>query len=168
MDAYWLTIYLILAGLVIVQALLLALQTWEHRRYVRSCMRGLDRYQPTGRVALFAPCKGLDLDLEANLRAILRQDYDNYEVTFIVESTDDPAYPAIRRAMAAHPSVPARVIVAGPRDRQRPEGPQSARGHASTCRIGSNIWRSSIPTPVRDRSGCGCWSRDWISRAWGP
>ena len=76
-------------------------------------MRGLERHQPTGRVALFAPCKGLDLDLEANLRALLRQDYDNYEVTFIVESTDDPAYPAIRRAMAEHPWVPARVVVAG-------------------------------------------------------
>ena len=41
------------------------------------------------------------------------QDYDDYEVTFIVESTDDPAYPAIRRAMAEHPWVPARVVVAG-------------------------------------------------------
>jgi cellulose synthase/poly-beta-1,6-N-acetylglucosamine synthase-like glycosyltransferase len=76
-------------------------------------MRGLDRHQPTGRVALFAPCKGLDLDLEGNLCALLRQDYDNYEVTFIVESADDPACPAIRRAMAAHPSVSARVVVAG-------------------------------------------------------
>ena len=113
MDAYWVTAYLILAGLVIVESLLLALQTWEHRRYVRSCMRGLARHQPTGRVALFAPCKGLDLDLEANLRAMLRQDYDDYEVTFIVENTDDPAYPAIRRAMAEHPWVPARVVVAG-------------------------------------------------------
>jgi ceramide glucosyltransferase len=113
MDAYWITGYLIFAGLVIVQSLLLALQTWEHRRYVRSCMRGLERHQATGRVALFAPCKGLDLDLEANLRAILRQDYDNYEVTFIVENTDDPAYPAIRRAMAEHPWVPTRVVVAG-------------------------------------------------------
>ena len=77
MEAYWVSAYLILAGLVIVQSLLLALLTWEHRRYVRSCMRGLDAHQPTGRVALFAPCKGLDLDLEANLRALLRQDYDN-------------------------------------------------------------------------------------------
>ena len=113
MDAYGITAYLILAGLAIVASLLLALQTWEHRRYVRSCMRNLARHQPTGRVALFAPCKGIDLDFETNLRAILRQDYDNYEVTFIVENTDDPAYAAIRRAMAAHAWVPARIIVAG-------------------------------------------------------
>jgi ceramide glucosyltransferase len=113
MDAYWVTAYLIIAGLVVTQALLLALQTWEHRRYVRSCMRGMHRHHPTGCVALFAPCKGLDVDLEGNLSALLRQDYDNYEVVFIVESADDPACTAIRAAMAAHPLVPARVVVAG-------------------------------------------------------
>jgi cellulose synthase/poly-beta-1,6-N-acetylglucosamine synthase-like glycosyltransferase len=113
MNAYWITAYLILASLAIIASLLLALQTWEHRRYARSCMRNLARHQPSGRVALFAPCKGIDIELEANLRAILRQDYDNYEVTFIVEDTDDPAYAAIRRAMAAHAWVPARIVVAG-------------------------------------------------------
>jgi ceramide glucosyltransferase len=113
MDAYWLTAYLILAGLVIVESLLLALLTWEHCRYARSCVRSAPRHQPAGRVALFAPCKGLDIDLETNLRALLEQDYDDYEVTFIVESADDPACPAIRRAMAAHRWVPARVVVAG-------------------------------------------------------
>ena len=113
MNAYWITAYLILAGLAIIESLLLALQTWEHRRYAQSCMRGLTRHQPTGRVALFAPCKGLDLDLEANLCALLQQDYDNYEVTFIVENTADLAYPVIRRVMSEHPWVPARVVVAG-------------------------------------------------------
>lgn len=113
MDAFWLTAYLILAGLVIVQSLLLALQTWEHCRYVRSCIGHMDQHVPTGRVALFAPCKGLDIDLEDNLRALFRQDYDDYELTFIVESADDPAYAAIRRAMADHPWVPACLVVAG-------------------------------------------------------
>ncbi|MEN6449394.1 MAG: glycosyltransferase [Thermoguttaceae bacterium] len=113
MDAYSLTVYLLVMGLVLVQFLLVALQTWEHRRYVRSCMRGLDRHQPGGRVVLFSPCKGIDLGLETNLRALFEQDYDDYEITFIVESTDDPACAAIRRAMAAHPWIPAKVVVAG-------------------------------------------------------
>ena len=43
----------------------------------------------------------------------MEQDYDDYEITFIVESAADPACPAIRRAMAAHPWVPARVVIAG-------------------------------------------------------
>jgi len=113
MSTYFLTIYLILAGVVIVESLLLALQTWEHRRYVRSCMRSMDKHQPTGRVALFAPCKGMDLDLETNLRALMEQDYDDYEITFIVEHADDPAYRVIQRIMASHPWIPARVVIAG-------------------------------------------------------
>ena len=113
MHAYWLSFYLILAGLVIIQSLLLALQTWEHRRYVRSCIRSAVHRKATGHVVLFAPCKGVDIDLEANLEALLEQDYDDYEIAFIVESADDPAYSAIRNAMAAHPQVPAHVIVAG-------------------------------------------------------
>lgn len=113
MDAFWFTIYLIVAGAVIVQSLLLALQTWEHCRYVRSCMRARRQHRPTGRVALFAPCKGLDIDLASNLRALLVQDYDDYEVTFIVESADDPAYAAIRQVIAEHPSVPTHVVIAG-------------------------------------------------------
>jgi ceramide glucosyltransferase len=113
MDAHWIIAYLILAGLVLAESILLGIQTWEHRRYARSCMRELEHRQPTGRVALFAPCKGLDLDFEANIRALFQQDYDNYEITFIVENTDDPAYAAIRCAMSEHSWVPARVIVAG-------------------------------------------------------
>ena len=167
MDAYWITAYLILAGLVIVESLLLALQTWEHRRYVRSCMRDLARHQPTGRVALFAPCKGLDLDFEANLRALLRQDYDNYEVTFIVESTDDPAYaddPPRDGGASLGAGAGGR---GGPRHRQRPEGPQSARGHAASFAAGASIWPLSIPTPGPGPSGCGRWCRTWSSRDWG-
>ena len=95
------------------QSLLLGMQTWEHRRYVRSCMRSMDRHQPTGRVLVCAPCKGNDVDLEDNLRALMEQDYDDYEVAFIVESEFDPAVPVIRRVMAAHPWMSARLIVAG-------------------------------------------------------
>jgi ceramide glucosyltransferase len=113
MEAYGIAAYLIFAGIAIVESFLLGLLTWEHRRYVRSCMRNLARHRARGHVALFAPCKGLDLDLAANLRALMRQDYDDYEIVFIIESTDDPAYEVIRRAITKHPWVPARVVVAG-------------------------------------------------------
>jgi ceramide glucosyltransferase len=113
MEAYWWIIYWIGAGVAIFQSLLLVLQTWEHRRFARSSMRRLDRHQPTGRVLLCAPCKGQDLNLEDNLRSLLEQDYDDYEVSFIVESTDDPACAIIRRVMAAHPWMTSRLIVAG-------------------------------------------------------
>ena len=113
MEAYIATLYYLAAAAAIVQSLLLALQTREHRRYVRSCMKSLDRHQPAGRALVCAPCKGNDVDLEDNLRALMEQDYDDYEVAFIVESEFDSAVPIIRRVMAAHPWMPVRLIIAG-------------------------------------------------------
>jgi len=113
MESFWYVIYAMAAGLAIVQSLLLVLQTLEHRRFARNRLDQLDRHRPTGRVMVYAPCKGMDAGMEENLRRLLDQDYDDYEVTFIVESTSDPAYGLIRRLMAEHGRVVTRVIVAG-------------------------------------------------------
>ncbi len=113
MDSFWFWAYLALAGLALFQAGLLALQTREHRRYARSCMRAVDGLHATGHVQVFAPCKGVDLELEGNLRAVLQQDYHNYEVTFVVESEDDPACAVIRRVAAENRQTPTRLVVAG-------------------------------------------------------
>jgi len=107
------TAYLTLALLALGQAALLALQTWEHRRYARSCTRRIGDLTARGRAAVLAPCKGLDVSMAENLRALFCQDYADYELVFIVESDDDPAVEAIRRAMAEHPEVDARIVVAG-------------------------------------------------------
>jgi ceramide glucosyltransferase len=111
--ALW-VMYLALAALAGLQAVLVALQSWEHRRFARSRMRHLDAHRPQGRAMVFCPCKGVDLGLENNLRAILRQDYDDYEVVFVVESDQDPAYALVAKVMAEHPDVQTRVVVAGP------------------------------------------------------
>ena len=62
---------------------------------------------------VYAPCRGVEVGLEQNLRRLLNQDYDDYEVTFIVESTSDPAYWLIRRLMVEHPHVKIRLVIAG-------------------------------------------------------
>ena len=113
MELIWWIGYGVLAVAAILQAFLLGLQTWEHRRYARSCMRGLNKLHPKGRVAVFAPCKGLDVDLEGSLRALMNQDHPDFEITFIVESIDDPACKVIRRVMAEFGHVAARLVVAG-------------------------------------------------------
>ena len=114
MESIFLAASLVLALLAIIQSLLLAVQTFEHRRYGRSCMTRLNRHHPSGHAAVFMPCKGLDVGLRENLRAVLRQDYRDYEVMFIVESYDDPACDTIRLVMAEHPWVPSQLVVAGP------------------------------------------------------
>ena len=112
MGLLWIAYY-ILIGLAMVQSVLLVIQTWEHRRYSRSCINDMDRLRVNRRAAVLAPCKGVDIDLEENLRALLQQDHDNYEVTFIVESADDPACPVINRVMAEHPRRATRLLIAG-------------------------------------------------------
>ena len=93
--------------------LLVAINVYEHRRRALVRLKKLSYYAPTGRVRVLSPCKGHDAHLEENLRALLTQDYPDYEVTFIVEDAGDPACPVIRRAMAACPQTPARLLVAG-------------------------------------------------------
>jgi ceramide glucosyltransferase len=113
MVLLWLIVYLTLAGAALVQALLVAINVYEHRRRALVRLSNIPSYAPSGRVLVVSPCKGDDPELEGNLRALLAQDYPDYEVVFVVEDAADAACPAIRRAMAGCPHTPARLIVAG-------------------------------------------------------
>lgn len=108
--AAWLTVAIATAA----QFALITWQLWENRRFARSRLSKPSALTRQPRVALFAPCKGLDPEIVENLRPLLRQNYGNYEVTFIVESADDPICAPIRRLMMQHPRVPARLLVSGP------------------------------------------------------
>ncbi len=109
--ALW--IWIAACSLALLQGVLLGLHTWEHRRFARRRLADQRPIDQTHRVALLAPCKGLDLELVSNLGHLLAQDYQNYEVIFIVESSDDPALTVIERLIQQETRVPARVIIAG-------------------------------------------------------
>lgn len=113
MEWLWLTVYVLLAGAAVVQAALVAINAYEHRRRALVRLKKLSYYPPSGRVLVVSPCKGHDAHLEENLRALLTQDYPDYEVAFIVEDAGDAACPVICRAMADCPQTPARLLVAG-------------------------------------------------------
>ena len=49
-------------------------------------------------VTVFAPCKGVDQNMQANFDALLQQDYAEYEIVFIVDETDDAAAGVIESA----------------------------------------------------------------------
>lgn len=108
---YW--VWVVACVVALVQGVLLSLQTWEHRRFARRRIKEPWPVPQTTRVALLSPCKGLDLELESNLRHLLHQDYENYEVIFIVESGDDPALPVIEQLIRQASRVPVRVIISG-------------------------------------------------------
>lgn len=103
----------VLAGLGLLHSFLLGLQTWEHRRFARSRLAELDRCRATGRAMIFVPCKGVDVGLEENLRRFFHQDYDDYEITFVVESPWDAACDLIAQVMGENPHRTSHLVVAG-------------------------------------------------------
>jgi hypothetical protein len=118
-DSPWLAAWLVVAVLAAVQTVLLSVYVWEHRRFARRRLSSLPRHVPSFRpyVALFAPCKGYDLELGHNLRPLFEQDYERYELVFIVESADDPAVAVIEELRASFPGRKARLIIAGHSER---------------------------------------------------
>lgn len=91
---------------------LLGCQSWEHRRRTRNRLREPVRENPA-RVALIAPCKGIEPGLRDNLRRLFRQTHDNYEIVFVVESEHDPACQVILSLIAEHAQPRAKLVVAG-------------------------------------------------------
>ena len=54
------------------------------------------------RVALIAPCKGLESGIEDNVESWVGLDYPNFKIFFVVESVDDPVVPLLRKYPLAH------------------------------------------------------------------
>lgn len=106
-------IYGLIMTAAVIQAVLLALQSWEHRRYSRARLGDVARQPAWGRVCLICPCKGVDVALEDNLRRLFEQDHDDYEIRFVVESPLDPACGVIERLIGEYPGVAAKLVIAG-------------------------------------------------------
>ncbi|MBK7090174.1 MAG: hypothetical protein IPH59_00380 [bacterium] len=54
-------------------------------------------------ISILKPLKGLDDQLEENLRSFFKLDYPNYEIIFGVADSDDPAVSVVRRLQAEFP-----------------------------------------------------------------
>jgi ceramide glucosyltransferase len=59
-------------------------------------------YQPY--TALIVPCKGLDSDFTQNILSLYHLEYKNYELFFITENTQDPAYEKLQILKKDHKS----------------------------------------------------------------
>lgn len=95
------------------QSALLLLHAWEHRRYHRSRLVAELKLGIPPRVSLFIPCKGVDVGMEANLRALFEQRYRAVELCFLIESERDPATAIVRRLETQFPHVACRLIFTG-------------------------------------------------------
>ncbi|MFQ5662893.1 MAG: glycosyltransferase [Terriglobia bacterium] len=108
-----LTLFFILAVLLAVQSLIALQDGPRFLAFVRRRIRQpVPDYAPP--TTLICPCKGLDAELEANLRALIEQDLSDLEVIFVVAAASDPARVVCERLAAESPDeVGVRVIVAG-------------------------------------------------------
>ncbi|MBN2293461.1 MAG: glycosyltransferase family 2 protein [Pirellulales bacterium] len=116
MEHYIFAAYCLLAVLALIQAFLGGLQTWEHRRFARNRFKDLPDCRPRGKAMIFAPCKGVDLDLKKNLQRLFQQDYEEYEITFIVQTSSDPACALIEDLMAENRHIRSHLVIAGKAD----------------------------------------------------
>lgn len=62
-------------------------------------------------ISVLKPLCGADEELEENLRSFFAQVYPGFELIFGVEDPSDPAVAVVRRLMAAHPHVPATLVL---------------------------------------------------------
>lgn len=93
---------------------LLMLATWENRRFARSRIANfVPGVVPWQNVGLIVPCKGAEPGLIDNLACFLNQDYPSYQVTFVVESVDDPAHEIVQQLVSSLQPGKARVVIAG-------------------------------------------------------
>lgn len=66
-------------------------------------------------VSVVVPCRGLDEGLEKNLTALLKQEFPDYEVIFVVDDENDPAVETITQLSGANLAVGAVKLVVAPR-----------------------------------------------------
>ena len=64
------------------------------------------------KVALIIPCRGLDPNLEENLRRHFHHDYPDYHIVFTVAEVQDPAVPIIQKLLQSETGRPATLVVA--------------------------------------------------------
>jgi len=79
-------------------------------RYRRAGAPPLPNLPP---VSVLRPLAGAEDNIEANLRSLFEQSYPHFEILMSIHETSDPAAEVALRVMAAHPDIPARLIIAG-------------------------------------------------------
>ncbi|WP_435017706.1 ceramide glucosyltransferase [Tundrisphaera sp. TA3] len=132
----------LLLGLVATIAISVTLVALLSVFWVTRRRRGLPDWTPP--VTILKPLKGLDEDLEGNLRSFFRLDYPVYQLLFCVADPDDPAIPLVQRLLREFPDQDARLIVGCPRFGLNPKveslaAMERARRHDTILISDSNV-----------------------------
>jgi len=110
------TFYYIFTAVIIVIQILLLTEGLRHAVYTRRKYRPKPgRYHPA--VAVICPCKGLDTTFDRNMNSLFDQNYPQYEIFFVVQSKEDPAWHRLTQIMEQQKnkkhSVTTHILIAG-------------------------------------------------------
>jgi hypothetical protein len=105
--------FAILTTAAVLMSAVLALHKWENRRFVRATLANRAGRSSPLRTMLIVPCRGTDVDLEENLRALFRQRCVEYRLRFVVEDLGDAAALPIVALQREFPAVPSELVCAG-------------------------------------------------------
>jgi cellulose synthase/poly-beta-1,6-N-acetylglucosamine synthase-like glycosyltransferase len=151
----------------------------KYLRYVKTELgKNESAFAPFATV--FAPCRGLDENLQANLTALFYQNYPEYEIVFVTDDKNDPCVPVIeklRRKLGSSEKISTKLIIAGAAQDcgQKVHNLRAAVPHASEksrvfafvdsdARPGEN-WLKHLAAPLTDeRIGAVTGYRWFISR----
>jgi ceramide glucosyltransferase len=111
-------------------------------------------------VSLVRPVCGIDNFCEETLGSSFRLDYPHYEVIFCVARANDPVVAVVKRLIAAHPNVAARLIIGDEKVSANPKLNNCVRGWDAARYDWIILADSNVLMP-----------RDYIQRlfaSWGP
>jgi ceramide glucosyltransferase len=97
------------AVLVAMNLVSIGLAAWRWRRGRRNLGAPAPRDAPP--VTILRPLRGIEAFSEETLASTFALDWPRYEILFLVQRANDPVIPLVRRQMARHPGVPARLLV---------------------------------------------------------
>jgi ceramide glucosyltransferase len=104
-------------------------------------------------VTVVRPLCGLDPFCDETLASTFTLDYPAYEIIFCLADGDDPATPLVRRLIAAHPQVPARLLIGDDRPSSNPKLNNVVKGWKAAAHAWIVIADSNVLMP-----------RDYIQR----
>ena len=158
----WTPLYILWAGW-IAQGVLMAIHLSQFARAVAKPTRqNFDEYRPPA--AVIVPFKGHDPDLARHIRALVRLDYPEYRLVFVLESADDPARRVIELELEQHEALPRIDFVdAGPAPDttgQKVHNQLAALAHLEAVGDASEVWVFADSDALP--------GRHWLSKLVGP
>ena len=98
-------------------------------------------------VIIVLPVCGIENYIEDTLRSAFRLDYPRYELIFCAARPDDPVVPLVRRLMADHPWIDARLLIGDERISDNPKLNNVFKGWRETAYPFVSICDSNVLLP---------------------